>query len=113
MTNRAQIAQEFANAIMSEDIIKIILFGSVARGEDNDDSDIDILIITSSKEKISNKVDDEVFNIIYKYNEVTSAHLMTNTIFNETKHFTFLSNVLNEGVPLVGWNNCIYGWCKR
>lgn len=101
MKNREKIAQEFADAIISEDITQIILFGSVARGGDNEDSDIDILIITSSKEKISEKVDDKVFNIISKYREVISAHLMTNTIFNKTKHFTFLSNVLKEGVSLV------------
>ena len=103
MNNRMQIAQEFADAIKTDDINRIILFGSVARGDD-DDSDIDILIITTSKEKISDKVDDEVFNIICKYREVISAHLMTKKIFNETKHFTFLSNVLKEGVELVRWD---------
>ena len=32
MYNRIEIAREFAEAIKSDDIIKIILFGSVARG---------------------------------------------------------------------------------
>ena len=42
MYNRIEIAREFAEAIKSDDIIKIILFGSVARGDDTEDSDIDI-----------------------------------------------------------------------
>lgn len=47
MYNRVEIAREFANAINSDKIIKIILFGSVARGDDHEESDIDILIISN------------------------------------------------------------------
>ncbi|MBE6494425.1 MAG: nucleotidyltransferase domain-containing protein [Methanosphaera stadtmanae] len=42
MNNRLEIAQEFAESINSDKIMKIILFGSVARGDDNENSDIDI-----------------------------------------------------------------------
>ena len=42
MYNRVEIAREFANAINSDKIIKIILFGSVARGEQQEGSDIDV-----------------------------------------------------------------------
>ena len=52
MHNRIEIAREFAHAIDSEDIIKIILFGSVARGDDTEDSDIDILIISDYRNEI-------------------------------------------------------------
>lgn len=100
--NRKIIAKEFAEAIQSEDIKQIILFGSVARGEDTDNSDIDILIITVSEDKISKNVDDKVFDILCKYREVISAHLMSYEIYNKTKHFSFLSNVLKEGEILVG-----------
>ena len=47
MSDRINVAREFAEVINSEYILKIILFGSVARGDDNDDSDIDILIISN------------------------------------------------------------------
>lgn len=63
MHNKIEIAYEFARTIESEDILRIILFGSVARGEDKEESDIDILIVTPSREKIDSIVDDEVFNI--------------------------------------------------
>ena len=35
MNNRLEIAREFADAINSDKIIKIIVFGSVARGDDH------------------------------------------------------------------------------
>ena len=44
MNDRIEIAREFAKAINDEHIIRIILFGSVAREEDTEDSDIDILL---------------------------------------------------------------------
>ena len=42
MYDRIKIAREFADTVKSDGIIKIILFGSVARGEDTEHSDIDI-----------------------------------------------------------------------
>ncbi|RLG58467.1 MAG: nucleotidyltransferase domain-containing protein, partial [Candidatus Hydrothermarchaeota archaeon] len=39
--NKLEIAKEFAKSL--KDVEKIILFGSVARGEDKGDSDVDIL----------------------------------------------------------------------
>ena len=50
MNNRLEIAHEFADAINSDKIIKIIVFGSVARGDDHDDSDIDILILSNQRD---------------------------------------------------------------
>ena len=38
--NRKQIAEEFSKSIDYPEIDKIILFGSVARGEDTEESDI-------------------------------------------------------------------------
>ncbi len=40
INNHFKIAQKFAQAITSDKIIKIILFGSVARGDDSEDSDM-------------------------------------------------------------------------
>ena len=102
MHNRIEIAYEFARAIESEDIIRIILFGSVARRDDKEESDIDILIVTPSREKIKGIVDEEVFNINAKYLEVVSAHIMTEEFYNRTKDYSFLTSVREEGVLLVG-----------
>lgn len=100
MQDRFKIAQEFAKKIKSDDIKLIILFGSVARGEDKTEPDIDILIVSPNLNKIESHIDDEVVNIILNKNEFISAHLMTENHFNKTKNYPFLTNVLNEGVIL-------------
>ena len=98
--NRLEIAQEFAKAINSKYILKIILFGSVARCEDGEDSDIDILIVSNFPEKIEDQIDDEVAWIMHDKSELISAHIISEDRFNNTQHFSFLSNVLCEGVEI-------------
>lgn len=84
MYNRIEIAYEFAKAINSDDIVHIILFGSVARGDDGEESDIDILIISPIIDKLESRIDDEVVNVILDKNEFISAHLMSEDHFNQT-----------------------------
>lgn len=102
MNNRLEIACEFAEAINSDDIQLIILFGSVARGEDTEESDIDILIVSPIADEIRDKINDKVVDIVLDKKELISAHLMSDKHFYETKNYSFLNNVLNEGVVLVG-----------
>lgn len=101
MTNRFKIAQEFANKINSKYIERIILFGSVARGEDNDDSDIDILIVSSNWEKIEPLIADEVYRVINENGELISAHIISEERFKTKQDYSFISTVLKEGV-LIG-----------
>ena len=98
--NRVEIAREFAEAIKSDYIIKIILFGSVARGDDTEESDIDILIVSNHPMKIDDIIADEVAWIMYDKQELISAHVMSEELFNKTQSFSFLTNVLSEGVAI-------------
>ena len=100
MNNRIEIAREFANAIKSDKIIKIILFGSVARGEDTEDSDIDILIISNEWGQIDPLITDEVFNVVLDTQELISPYVLSEKQFEETKNFNFLTNVLKDGVVI-------------
>ena len=107
MNNRFEIAREFAEAIKSDKIVKIILFGSVARGDDTEDSDIDILIVSDYWEEIDPLIMDVVGDIILDKQELISPHIRPVERFNNTKDYSFLSNVLKEGVILV-WSRWIY-----
>lgn len=100
MHNRVEIAREFANAIKSDYILKIILFGSVARGDDTEESDIDILIVSNHPIEIDDIIADEIAWVMYDKQELISAHVMSEEIFNKTKSFSFLTNVLREGVAI-------------
>ena len=100
MNNRIEIAREFANTINSEDIIKIILFGSVARGDDTEESDIDILIITSNSDEFSDEINSAAVDVILEKDEFICPHVMSEEHFNKTINYPFLTNVLKEGVVI-------------
>lgn len=98
--NRKEIAQRFADAIKSKYIKQIILFGFVARGDDTENSDIDILIISDEYDKIKDFVADGVIKVIFDDEEYISAQIMNTAHYNKTKNFSFLTNVQKEGVIL-------------
>lgn len=100
MYNRIEIAREFAEAIKSDDIIKIILFGSVARGDDTEDSDIDILIIRSKSDELTDEINSIATDIILEKDELISPHVMSEEHFNKTIDHPFLTNVLKEGIVI-------------
>ena len=100
MNIRYEIAREFAKTINSQYIIKIILFGSVARHEDTTESDIDILIVSNFPEMIEEQIDNEVAWIMHDKNELISAHIMSEDRFNNTQHFSFLSHILSDGIEI-------------
>ena len=54
--------------LYGKNIEKIVLFGSRARGDAGEDSDIDILVITKTNNKdLKNGITDLAFDIILKY----------------------------------------------
>ncbi|MDO5826482.1 MAG: nucleotidyltransferase domain-containing protein [Methanosphaera sp.] len=101
MNKRMVIAQEFAKNLSSDKINTIILFGSVARGEDTELSDIDLLIVTGYWEELDNEISKLVGKVMIEENELISTHIMDTHHFNTTKNYSFLSNVLKEGIILI------------
>ena len=100
MNNRIQIAQDFAKKIMNSKIKQIVLFGSVARGEDDENSDIDLLIIATDEESVEDEISDEVMDVLLYQNEHISAHIISEDYYNMTKNFSFLKNVYEDGIIL-------------
>lgn len=101
MNNRCEIAREFVEAISSDNIVQTILFGSVARGDDTNESDIDILIIIrSDNRQVEDMIDKTVVDFILEKEEVISPHVMTEDHFNKTKDYSFLKTVMAEGMVI-------------
>jgi len=100
MKTRFDIAKNFAKHIHSDKIKKIILFGSVARGDDNNNSDIDILIVSSFKDEVFDLIYDKIYEVLINDEELISAHFVEEKKFESEKNFSFLSNVIKEGVVI-------------
>jgi predicted nucleotidyltransferase len=104
MVDRKQIAIDFAKSLNHPEIEKIILFGSVARGEDREDSDIDILIITKNaddKLRIRGDIYTKVMDVLLDRMVRISVKMRSIEHYNKYKNFSFFSNVEKDGV-LIG-----------
>ncbi|MDR0911979.1 MAG: nucleotidyltransferase domain-containing protein [Methanobrevibacter sp.] len=98
---RKQIAIDFAQSINNKSIEKIILFGSVARGDDTEDSDIDILIIVkdpTSEFSIKKEIYEKVFNVLMNEKIRISVKIRTKEFYQKYINSSFLSNVIKDGV---------------
>ena len=77
---------------------KVILFGSVARGDAEEDSDIDVLVIG---EGITQKeISELTWEVLMETGEVVSAIVESPDEFERTKNSSFHRTVLREGVPV-------------
>jgi predicted nucleotidyltransferase len=100
---RKQLAIDFAKSLDFDEIEKIILYGSVVRGEDNKDLDIDIVIITKNKGdeiKIDWKINQIAFDILLETGEFIAPMFFSKESFEKHKNLSFYSNVIEEGVVI-------------
>ncbi|HJH30123.1 MAG TPA: nucleotidyltransferase domain-containing protein [Methanosarcinaceae archaeon] len=96
--DRKDVAKKFSDEILKRSgnkIISITLFGSVAKGIDTNDSDIDILIITDENQNISDISYDIVADFVIRYSELLS--IMEYHINNMSG---FAKKVVQEGTIL-------------
>ncbi len=96
--NKLEIAKEFAKSL--KDVEKIILFGSVARGEDKGDSDVDILIISRNKQKTKDKVIRKAMDILLDTGTYISVKVISPLEFERLKNTHFIAQIEKEGVLL-------------
>lgn len=96
---RERAFEAFAKAAqdeLGERIHEIILYGSVARGEATEQSDVDILMVLDSKDE-TGELFQLAFDVGLEYDVVITPHMQTKKYFDLRQEFPFLKNVLNEG----------------
>lgn len=96
---------EFARRALEkygDKIDSIILFGSVARGEAREESDIDVLIVTKKEDfRLRRVLVGLAFDILLETRENISVKTLSKEDFERHKKFSFLRNVISEGVKVV------------
>ena len=95
---------EFVERVLdkySDRIDSIILFGSVARGEAKEESDIDILVVTKVEDfRLRRTLIGIAFDILLQTGENISVKAISKDDFERYKNFSFLSSVISEGVKV-------------
>jgi predicted nucleotidyltransferase len=101
MSNRREVFQDFAEQAQEElgdSLKKIILYGSVARGEDTEDSDVDVFALVENKENLE-KLRDLAFDFgVLEKGVSISVQGKAEEDFEGFSSNTFLRKVERDGV---------------
>jgi len=110
-TMMEDIAEEFVAKVRKTGVKAIVLFGSVARGEVTEKSDIDLLFILTGNEKIKTTINGLIGEFLDMYDvELVPTLLSVGDVKNRFKKADkFILNVITEGKVLFG----DLGWLKR
>jgi predicted nucleotidyltransferase/DNA-binding CsgD family transcriptional regulator len=98
-----QAFEDFADRLtgeFGEEIEQIILYGSVARGEAREDSDVDVLIVTSTeqaRETIADRASAVAFEVMLEYDVIVSPMYVISDEFEQQENSPHLTNVRREG----------------
>jgi len=91
------------NTLYPDDILKVQLFGSRARGDAGAGSDFDILIIVKDKMSIDRmKIYDYILDVNLEYGLDFSLKIYDEEEFERSKRLSlpFMKNILTEGQEL-------------
>lgn len=107
---RQEVVMEFAHnvkSILGNSLKKIILYGSCARGDYHENSDIDIMILTTLTDEEIERLEVQIFDIAFDF-QIDYGFDISVVVKNE-EHFNywlgvmpFYDNVVKEGVIIDG-----------
>jgi predicted nucleotidyltransferase len=92
----------FLNTITTDpgdQVVKVIVFGSVSRGQATDDSDIDLLVVMKSKDyRIRRQLIRHAYDIFLETGRLISVKAISETDCKRERDFSHLSEIAAEGV---------------
>lgn len=90
-------------AIMKPSVVRIVLYGSVARGTNAEESDVDVAVLIKGEldKDMEDKLSDLVVDMNLKYDKVFSVIDINYDTFRKWESVTpFYQNVNKEGIVL-------------
>ena len=102
--------RESANVLkelLQNNLIKIVLYGSYARGDYNNLSDIDIFVLVKNNKNelnsLLNKICDKFYELDLKYNVTLNPLIESSQVYDKYKDYSLLfENIEKDGVVLYG-----------
>lgn len=101
-----KILQELVSGILSimeSKVVRIVLYGSVARGTNTTESDVDVALLMNGNldGKTEDKLSDLIVDMNLKYDKVFSVIDIDYDVFKKWERVTpFYNNVAQEGIVL-------------
>ena len=107
---KREIIMSFARKvrrILGKNLKQVILYGSYARGDYTEDSDIDIMVLTTLTDTEIEQIETEIYDLAFDF--LMDYGVDINVVIKNEKQFNywlgalpFYNNVQKEGVVLSG-----------
>ena len=107
---KREIIMSFARKvrrILGENLKQVILYGSYARGDYTEDSDIDIMVLTTLTDKEIEQIETEIYDLAFDY--LMDYGVDISVVIKNEEQFNywlgalpFYDNVRKEGMVLNG-----------
>ena len=102
----AEMYNELVNGVLSalgDQVKRIVLYGSVARGTDQPNSDIDIAVFLTDcmNFEMEDRLSDVIVDLNLKYDRLFSVIDINDSVYTKWRNVNpFYQNVENEGITL-------------
>jgi len=103
--NIKKILKEFKENLIElykEQLVDVLLYGSYARGEQREDSDIDIAVILKGNISPFREIDritEFSYDLSLKYSVLISIHPISNIDYT-SRNYPFILNLREEGISI-------------
>jgi predicted nucleotidyltransferase len=100
LQNILEEVKDALQKLYKDNLVEIILYGSYARNDFNENSDIDLLIVLDKLDSAGKQIDnivDAIYDINLKYNTLISVMPISNDDYRSLNS-PLLLNVRKEGV---------------
>jgi predicted nucleotidyltransferase len=100
LQNILEEVKDALQKLYKDNLVEIILYGSYARNDFNENSDIDLLIVLDKLDSAGKQIDnivDSIYDINLKYNTLISVMPISNDDYRSLNS-PLLLNVRKEGV---------------
>ncbi|MHA1350566.1 MAG: nucleotidyltransferase domain-containing protein [Promethearchaeota archaeon] len=100
-----KLLKEFKEKLVElykEQLVDVLLYGSYARGEQREDSDIDIAVILKGNIKPFREIDRITkfsYDLSLKYSVLISIHPLSNDDYF-SRNYPFILNLREEGISI-------------
>ncbi len=97
---RLELAKEFARTLKDLAAERIILYGSVARGEDTEESDVDILVLSKDKRATRKQAITRAIDVLLDTGTYISVKVLTPGEYEQLQDTHFIRQIREEGVVI-------------
>lgn len=99
----AEVISILKNRLGTKKIISAVIFGSVAKREERDDSDIDVLVISNDLNHAISAISDAALEISLKFQSKVSHIVFSESQFrSKKKNNTFVRSILDNHILICG-----------